>query len=250
MKLKNKVAVVTGASRGIGRGIALKLAAEGCHVVINYMSNESAAREVAGAIQAMGGQALVVQADVSQRPEVQRLFQAAVATFGGIDILVNNAGILQQKPFEEITDNDWDRMLAVCLKGPFLCAQEVSPYFKERRGGKIINVASMGGQFGGPKAPHYSAAKAGLICFTRSLARLLATYRVNVNCISPGFIETDMSAREINNMGGLEAVGQTIPLGRIGAPGDIGAAAVFLASEDSAYITGETINVNGGLYML
>ncbi len=249
MKLKDQVAVVTGASRGIGRGIALKFAAEGGDVVVNYQAHEAAAREVEAVIQAMGRRALAVRADISRRSEVQRLFQAAAATFGHIDILVNNAAILQQKPFEEITDADWDGMLAVCLKGPFICSQEVFPYFKEQRRGKIINIASMGGQFGGPKAPHYSAAKAGLICFTKSLARLMAEYRINVNCISPGFIQTDMSAREISQLGGLEAVGQNIPLGRIGEPTDIGAAAVFLASEDSAYITGQTINVNGGLYM-
>ncbi|OGP69721.1 MAG: hypothetical protein A2Y80_04770 [Deltaproteobacteria bacterium RBG_13_58_19] len=250
MRLKDQVALVTGASRGIGRGIALAFAQEGCNLVINYQQNAAAAQEVAAAVQALGPQALAVQADVSRRPEVQRLIQETAASFGRIDILVNNAAILQQKPFEEITDADWEAMFGVCLKGPFILSQEIFPYFKKQGQGRIINIASIGGQFGGPKAPHYSAAKAGLICFTKSAARLMAAYGVRVNCISPGFINTDMSAREISQMGGLGAVGATIPLGRIGAPADIAEAAVFLASEESSYITGQTINVNGGLYML
>lgn len=249
MRLKDKVAIVTGASRGIGRGIALKFAQEGAHLVINYQQNQEAAREVADAVQALGCQVLMVQADVSRRSEGQRLVQETAASFGRIDILVNNAAILQQKPFEEITDAEWDAMFGVCLKGPFILSQEIFPYFKTQRQGCIINIASMGGQFGGPKAPHYSAAKAGLICFTKSAARIMAAYGVRVNCISPGFIQTDMSSREIGQMGGLDAAGVTILLGRVGAPLDIAGAAAFLASEDASYITGETINVNGGLYM-
>ncbi|MEW6386277.1 MAG: glucose 1-dehydrogenase [Thermodesulfobacteriota bacterium] len=249
MRLQDQVAIVTGAGRGIGRGIALAFAREGAKVVINYRQNQGAARETVAAAQALGAQALAVQADVSRRVEGQRLVQETAASFGRIDILVNNAAILQQKPFEEITDADWESMFGVCLKGPFILSQEIFPFFKKQGQGCIINLASMGGQFGGPKAPHYSAAKAGLICFTKSTARLMAAYRVRVNCISPGFIETDMSAREISQMGGLAAVGTTIPLGRIGAPADIAGAAVFLASEEASYITGQTINVNGGLYM-
>ncbi|MEW6659543.1 MAG: 3-oxoacyl-ACP reductase family protein [Thermodesulfobacteriota bacterium] len=248
MRLKDQVAIVTGASRGIGRGIALKFAQEGAHLVVNYQQNREAAREVAAAVEALGRQALIVQTDVSRRSEGQRLIQETADFFGRIDILVNNAAILQQKPFAEITDADWEAMFGVCLKGPFILSQEILPHFKARKQGCIINVASIGGQLGGPKAPHYSAAKAGLICFTKSTARIMAPYGVRVNCISPGLIETDMSSREIGMMGGPETVGATIPLARVGAPADIAGAAVFLASEDATYITGQTINVNGGLF--
>lgn len=249
MKLKNMVAIVTGSSRGIGRHIATEFAKEGCSVAINYLSNESDANDTKEAITSQGSRAIVVQADVSQRQEVQRLFSNTIDSFGRIDILVNNAGVLQQKPFEQITDSEWDWMLSVCLKGPFICAQEVLPYFKKQHSGRIINIASMGGQFGGAKAPHYSAAKAGLISLTKSTARIMAEYSVNVNCISPGFVRTDMSEHEINQLGGIESAGKGIPLGHVGEPSDIARAAVFLASEDSRYVTGATLNVNGGLHM-
>jgi len=248
MRLKDQVAIVTGASRGIGRGIALRFAQEGAHLVVNYQQNREAAQEVAAAVEALGRQALIVQTDVSRRSEGQRLIQETADFFGRIDILVNNAAILQQKPFEEITDADWEAMFGVCLKGPFILSQEILPHFKTRKQGCIINLASIGGQLGGPKAPHYSAAKAGLICFTKSTARIMAPYGVRVNCISPGLIQTDMSSREIGLLGGPEAVGATIPLARVGSPADTAGAAVFLASEDAAYITGQTINVNGGLF--
>ncbi|MEN6473618.1 MAG: 3-oxoacyl-ACP reductase family protein [Syntrophaceae bacterium] len=250
MRLEDKVAVVTGASRGIGREIALRFALEGCHVVVNYHSNTAAAAEVHELITAYGQKALAVKADVSSRADVRRMLDTALETFGRIDILVNNAGILKQMPFEEITDDDWDRMQAVCLKGAFITSQEIFSHFKTRRGGRIINIASMGAQFGGPKAPHYAAAKAGLICFTKSTARIMASFGVTANCISPGFVATDMSAREIDSLGGEEAVGKTILVGRIGQPADIAAAAVFLASDESAFVTGHVLNVNGGMYML
>jgi NAD(P)-dependent dehydrogenase (short-subunit alcohol dehydrogenase family) len=250
MRLKDKVAVVTGASRGIGREIALRFAREGCQVVVNYRSQADAAAEVRDQIATYGQKALAVQADVSSRVEVRRMFDAALEAFGHIDILVNNAGILKQMPFEEITDEEWDRMQAVCLKSAFITSQEVFPHFKARSGGRIINIASMGAQFGGPKAPHYAAAKAGLICFTKSTARIMAAYGVTANCISPGFVSTDMSAKEINSLGGEEAVGKTILVGRIGQPADIAAAAVFLASDESAFVTGHILNVNGGMFML
>ena len=163
--------------------------------------------------------------------------------------MVNNAGILQQKPFETITDDDLNNTLDICLKGPFICSQEILPYFKKQNSGRIINIASKGGQFGGPKAPHYAASKAGLICFTKSSARIMSAYNVTVNCISPGFIETDMSKAEIHSLGGSSVVGKTIPVGRLGQPSDIAAAAIYLASESASFVTGHTINVNGGEYM-
>ncbi|HBA54295.1 3-oxoacyl-ACP reductase family protein [Syntrophorhabdus aromaticivorans] len=249
MRLQDKVAVITGASRGIGREIALRFAHEGCQVIVNYHTNAAAAAEVQKQITACGQKALAVKADVSSRIEVRQMLNAALEAFGRIDILVNNAGILKQLPFEEITDEEWDRMQAVCLKGAFITSQEIFPHFKDRHSGRIINIASMGGQFGGPKAPHYAAAKAGLICFTKSTARIMASYGVNANCISPGFVATDMSTKEIDSLGGKDAVGKAIPVGRVGQPQDIATAAVFLASNESAFVTGHVLNVNGGMYM-
>lgn len=250
MRLKGKVALVTGSGRGIGREIALRFAREGAGVVVNYRRSEERAREVVKEAEEAGVRAVALQADVSRRAEVKALFKEIDRRFARIDIVVNNAGILEQKPFEEITDENWDEMFAVCLKGPFIVSQEVFPYFKRRQAGRIINIASMGGQFGGPKAPHYAAAKAGLICFTRSTARIMAGCGVTVNAVSPGFVETEMSAREIALSGGKEEAAKNIPAGRIGRPEDIAAAAVYLATDEAAFVTGHILNVNGGQYML
>lgn len=250
MNTENRVAVITGSSRGIGRGIALLFAKNGYNVLINFFSHEHAANKVKELIELEGRRAIIVKANISNREEIKILFKSAFDTFSRIDVLINNAGILHQKPFETITDDDFDKTLDVCLKGPFICTQEILPYFKKQESGRIINIASMGGQFGGPKAPHYSAAKAGLICFTKSSARIMAPYRVTVNCISPGFIDTDMSKAEIKSMGGKEMAGKIIPVKRIGKPEDIAAAALYLASNEASFVTGQTINVNGGQYML
>lgn len=250
MRLKGKVALVTGSGRGIGREIALRFAREGADVVVNYRRSEDRAGEVVKEAEEAGSRAAALRADVSRREEVKALFEEIERLFARIDIVVNNAGILEQKPFEEITDENWDEMFAVCLKGPFIVSQEVFPYFKRRRGGRIINIASMGGQFGGPKAPHYAAAKAGLICFTRSTARIMAGCGVTVNAVSPGFVETEMSAREIALIGGREEAAKNIPAGRIGRPEDIAAAAVYLATDEASFVTGHILNVNGGQYML
>jgi NAD(P)-dependent dehydrogenase (short-subunit alcohol dehydrogenase family) len=249
-RLEGKIAVITGASRGIGRAIATRFAEEGCKVVINYISNDKAALEVEQAVVSNGGQAIKVKADVSNRDAVRAMLSGAYNRFGRIDIIVNNAGILQQKPFESISDDDWDRMFSVCLKGAFIVSQEVLPYFKNQHGGRIINIASMGGQFGGPKAPHYAAAKAGLMCFTKSTARIMAEFGVTANCISPGFIKTEMSEREIEQIGGESIAAKNIPVGRIGNPEDIAAAAVYLASDEASFVTGHVLNVNGGQFML
>ena len=174
------------------------------------------------------------------------MFAATLESFGGLDILVNNAGLLQQKPFAQITDADWDRVLAVNLKGAFLCSQEAHTQLRRSGHGRILNISSSGGQLGGPLAPHYSAAKAGTIALTRSLARLLAP-EVAVNCISPGLIETDMTRAEIASSDGHRKLAQ-IPLGRVGSASEVAAAAVFLAAS-APYVTGHTLNVNGGLYL-
>ena len=244
--LQGRTALVTGASRGVGRAIALALAGAGAGVVVNYRERRQAAEDVVGEIEHMGGRARAVQGDVSVRADVRALVERTVEDFGGVDILVNNAGLLQQKPFAQITDEDWDHALAVNLKGVFLCSQEALPALRRGDSGRIVNIASSGGQLGGPLAPHYSAAKAGVIALTRSLARLLAP-EVAVNCIAPGLIDTEMTRQEIASQAGPEKLEQ-IPLGRAGTADEVAAAALFLAAR-APYVTGHTLNVNGGLYL-
>jgi 3-oxoacyl-[acyl-carrier protein] reductase len=243
--LDGRVALVTGASRGIGRAVALALALAGADVAVNYREREAAATEVVGQIERLGRRALAVQGDVTVREQVRSMISIASGTLGAIDILVNNAGLLQQKPFAEITDEDWDDVLAVNLKGSFLCSQEALPAMLDRDRGWIVNMASSGGQLGGPLAPHYSASKAGVISLTRSLARLAAP-NVSVNCVSPGLIDTEMAGAEMASEEGRRKIGQ-IPLGRLGSAEDVAASVVFLCSA-APYVTGHTINVNGGLY--
>jgi 3-oxoacyl-[acyl-carrier protein] reductase len=252
--LAGRTALVTGASRGVGRAIAIALAGEGAHVVVNYRERQQAAAEVVRAIERINEdtqqqsrpRSIAVRADVTERLQVRALLSTTLETFGGLDILVNNAGLLQQKPFAEITDEDWDLALAVNLKGAFICSQEARAQLRRSGAGRIVNISSSGGQLGGPLAPHYAAAKAGTIALTRSLARLLAP-EVAVNCIAPGLIDTDMTQGEIASPQGREKLAQ-IPLGRAGAAKEVAAAAVFLAAS-APYVTGHTLNVNGGLYL-
>ena len=244
--LAGRVALVTGGGRGIGRAIALALADAGADVAICYRERAEAASAVVAQIEASGRRALAVAADVASREDVRAMVRTTCDRLGGVDVMVNNAGVLQQKPFEEITDADWDHVVDVNLKGTFICSQEVLPVMRRRGGGRIINLASSGGQLGGPLAVHYSASKAGVISLTRSLARIAAP-TVTVNCIAAGLIETEMTAEEIASAGGAEKLA-AIPLRRAGTPEDVAAAAVFLACS-ADYVTGQTINVNGGLYL-
>lgn len=248
MDLTNKVALVTGSSRGIGRSIALASARSGADIVITYNKQADSAESVVAEVRKLGRVALSLQADVSSRVMVQKMISRTLETFGRIDVLINNAGILQQKPFLEITDEDWDRMMAINLKGAFICSQEVFPVMQIQREGIIINMASSGGQLGGPLAVHYSASKAGIICLTKSLARIGAPHGIRVNCISPGLIDTEMTKEEIHSDAGSEKIKQ-IPVQRAGTVDEVARTTVFLASDDASYITGQTINVNGGLYM-
>ncbi len=244
--LEGRVALVTGASRGIGEAVALALARAGADVAVNYRLHEAAAGEVVRRIELLGRRALAVQCDVTFRGQVRSMISRASRSLGEIDILVNNAGLLQQKPFAEITDEDWDSVLEVNLKGVFLCSQEALPAMLGRGYGRIVNIASSGGQLGGPLAPHYSAGKAGVISLTRSLARLAAP-DVTVNCVSPGLIDTEMAGAEVTSEEGRRKLAQ-IPLGRLGSVEDVAASVVFLCSS-APYVTGHTINVNGGLYL-
>jgi 3-oxoacyl-[acyl-carrier protein] reductase len=244
-----KTAIITGGGRGIGRAIALKLAHNKTDVVITYVARRDPCEQTAAEIRELGGEALVLQADVTERESVRELIATATEKFARIDVLVNNAGILQQKPFNTITDQEWDNMLATNLKSVFLCSQETMPVMVRQRGGSIINLSSSGGQLGGMLAVHYAVSKAGVISLTRSLARVGAPDSIRVNCVTPGLIETEMSQKEIHSEVGQQKIGREIPLRRAGLVEEVAAAVAFLASDEAAYITGQSINVNGGLYM-
>jgi len=248
--LTNKVALVTGASRGIGRAIAQCLAAEGARVGVNFVRHPAAADEVVATIRRKGGQAIAVQADVAKRSQVEAMVREVTAELGPIDILVNNAAISKVLPLDQLTEAQWDRMMNVNLKGLFICARAVMPALKERGWGRIVSFASIAGKNGSAMEAHYAASKAGVINLTRSLARHLAPYNVTVNCIAPGSVDTDMFTQWLNMSGKDKAEAMTwAPLGRIATPEDIANVVVFLTSDLAGFVTGETINVNGGLLM-
>ncbi|WP_144556678.1 3-oxoacyl-[acyl-carrier-protein] reductase [Bacillus pumilus] len=245
--LTNKTAVVTGASRGIGRSIAIDLAKNGANVVVNYSGNEAKANEVVDEIKALGQQAFAVKADVSNAEEVQALMKQAIDTFGSIDILVNNAGITKDNLLMRMKENEWDDVININLKGVFNCTKAVSRQMMKQRSGRIINLASVVGVCGNPGQANYVAAKAGVIGLTKTTAKELATRHITVNAVAPGFISTDMTDKLDENVQ-TEMLKQ-IPLARFGAPEDISNVVVFLASEGAGYITGQTIQVDGGMVM-
>ncbi len=247
MKLKEKVALITGGSRGIGKSIALEIAKEGAVVIINYSKNKEKADETLRELKLINENCEALKADISKRDEVKEMFLKIYEKYEKIDILVNNAGILQQKPFETITDDDWDMIFDVNMKGSFICSQEAIKEMKNRNYGKIINISSIGGQWGGNLAVHYSATKAGIISLTKSLAKIYAVNGINVNCISPGLVMTEMIEEELKTEAGKIKL-KNIPMGRAAEALEIAKVAVFLASDDSSYINGQTINVNGGMY--
>ncbi|CVM86159.1 3-oxoacyl-[acyl-carrier-protein] reductase [Bacillus altitudinis] len=245
--LTNKTAVVTGASRGIGRSIAIDLAKSGANVVVNYSGNEAKANEVVDEIKALGQQAFAFKADVSNAEEVQALMKQAVDTFGSIDILVNNAGITKDNLLMRMKENEWDDVININLKGVFNCTKAVTRQMMKQRSGRIINVASVVGVCGNPGQANYVAAKAGVIGLTKTTAKELASRHITVNAVAPGFISTDMTDKLDENVQ-TEMLKQ-IPLARFGAPEDISNVVVFLASEGAGYITGQTIQVDGGMVM-
>ncbi len=242
-----KVAFVTGASRGIGVGIAQRLAQEGYQVVVGYCQTPDGAQRVVDEIRTAGGEAMACAVDVCQRDSVSRAFDDARSQFGSIDILVNNAAIAQEKPFLTISDDDWDQMLAINLKGAFICSQLALPAMLDKGWGRIINITSIGGQWGGINQIHYACAKSGLIGLTRSLAKTFSHGGITVNAIAPGLVATDMSANELDSSAGKEKV-KGIPAGRIGSIAEVAASVAFLASDEAAYMTGQTLNLNGGMY--
>jgi 3-oxoacyl-[acyl-carrier protein] reductase len=247
MLLKDQVAIVTGGGGGIGQAVAEAMAGEGAHVSV-WDVNEALASSVAEAIRSRGGAASHQGVDVSAAGAVSAAVARVLADGGRIDILVNNAGVCRVAPIAAITEAEWDFVLAVNLKGTFLCSQAVMEVMKRRRRGKIVNMGSISGKVGGiAVGAHYSASKAAVMCFTKSLARELAPYGVNVNAIAPGVIATDMT-QSITG-GDFEGYLSTIPLGRIGSVEDVAQVALFLSSERAGYLTGEIIDVNGGQLM-
>lgn len=250
MKLKDKIALVTGSSRGIGRAVALAYAKEGAKVVVNYTSNEKAAKEVVEAIDKMDSQAIAVKADVAKKAETERLVQAGIDQFGRIDILVNNAGFGRPAMMLKMEEEQWDQVIDIHLKGAFLCSQAAGRHMKEQKSGKIINVSSVAGLVGTVGQINYSAAKGGVLSMTKSMARELARYNVCVNVISLGIVATDMSEKIRSDEKLSEIYMNRILLKRFAEPEDISPAFVFFASDESNYITGQLLCVDGGYGMI
>jgi NAD(P)-dependent dehydrogenase (short-subunit alcohol dehydrogenase family) len=245
MRLKNRVAIVTGAGRGIGRAIAQAFAREGACVAACDV-NAALLNDVLAANEAWDGRVLAFQMDVTRADQIQQVVGEVMNQWSTIDILVNNAGIYEVLPFEEISEAQWDRLLAVNLKGAFLCCGAVVPHMKRQGGGRIINMASSAGKTGGTLAgAHYSVSKAGVICLAKQLARELGPHGITVNAIAPGRIDTPMI--QIASDEENESFRLRTPLGRLGTADDVANAAVFLASDEASFITGEILDVNGGL---
>lgn len=246
MELEGKVAIVTGASRGIGRAIAETLAAQGARVVINYHANAAAAEAVVAAIEANGGSALAVQADVSDLAAAEALVKAATDAFGPVDILVNNAGTTRDTLLMTMKEEDWDVVMATNLKSIFNCCKAIArPMVRRKQGGRIINISSVAGIVGQPGQTNYAASKAGIIGFSKSLAKELGSRGITVNVVAPGFVLTDLTADLSEDL--VKRTIDFIPLGRWGEAQEIADAVAFLASDKAAYITGAVIQVDGGI---
>ena len=244
----DRVALVTGGGRGIGRAIALRLARDGVAVAVNYRGSEAAAAEVVRQIEAGGGQAVALAADVAVAAEATRLVNDAVARLGRLDILVNNAGITRDNLAMRLNEEDWDAVLDTNLKGAFFCAKAaLRPLLRAREAGRIVNISSVAGLVGNAGQANYAAAKAGLLGLTKSLAREVASRGITVNAVAPGFVTTEMTDALPEEL--REAAVKAIPLGRFGAPEDIAEAVAFLASPAARYITGQVLSVDGGMAM-
>lgn len=247
MMLKDSVAIVTGSGRGIGRAIALELAAAGVKVAVNYAGRSDKAEETVELIHTAGGEAFAVQADVSQQADVERLVKTTLEHFGKIDILVNNAGITRDTLLLRMKEADWDEVIATNLKGVFLCTKAVSKGMLKQRSGVIVNISSVVGLSGNAGQANYAAAKAGIIGFTKSVAREFASRGIRVNAVAPGYIFTDMTGTLPE--GTQNDILRGIPLGRIGRPEDVAKVVRFLVSPEASYMTGQTLSVDGGMEM-
>lgn len=245
--LKDKVALITGASRGIGKAIALKFAQNGANVIINYSSSQSQAEELKEEIEKIGTKAMIIKCDVSNADEVSQMFSQAEKEFGRLDILVNNAGITKDGLILRMNEEDFDKVIAINLKGAFLCARAAAKMMVKQRSGNIINISSVVGIAGNIGQANYAASKAGIIGLTKSLAKELASRNIRVNAIAPGFIKTDMT--EVLSDKVKEVMLSSIPLGRFGEADEVANVALFLASNLSSYITGQVIVVDGGMIM-
>ncbi|GIW02370.1 3-oxoacyl-[acyl-carrier-protein] reductase [Roseiflexus sp.] len=247
ISLKGKIAVVTGGSRGIGRAIATTLAAAGATVVVNYQRNAAAAEETVAAITAADGAAISMQADVSAAEEVERLFKTVIERYGTVDILVNNAGITRDTLLLRMKEDDFDAVIDTNLRGVYLCTKAALRPMTKARSGRIINITSVVGLIGNAGQSNYAAAKAGIVGFTRAVAREMASRNITVNAVAPGYIETELTAGLGDQV--RTAILEAIPLGRLGTPQDVANLVCFLASDAAAYITGQTLTVDGGMVM-
>jgi 3-oxoacyl-[acyl-carrier protein] reductase len=247
-RLDGNIALVTGASRGLGRAIAIGFAREGADVVVNYLNNEKAAKETAAEITKLGRRVCLIQADVTSRKDIQRMFKEAENHFNKIDILVNNAGINKRGWFEEITDEDWDLIMQTNLKGPFVCSQEIFPIMIKNGGGRIINISSVASQYHGPKTVHYAVSKAGLNSLTKVLARYGAAHNIYINAVAPGLILTDQTRDEFESGAADPIINMTL-LKRPGCEEDVVSACLALAENSQNYMTGQIMSVSGGAFL-
>ena len=246
-RLKDKIALVTGGGRGIGKAISHKLAAEGAQVILTWVSDRESAEQTATEISKEGGKARTLQLEVSEADSVEAAVADITANEGMLDVLVNNAGINDPQDFDKITPEEWDRIMSVNLKGPFLCTQRCLDLLKKSKGASVINIGSVSGQYGGPRTAHYAASKAGLISMTQVAARFGAQWNIRCNTVAAGLVVSDMADAGMQNPA-VQKAAENVLLKRFAAASEVADSVAYLASDESSYITAQTINVNGGLY--